>query len=103
MRTRRVITLKQASEDLRAGREFHNALEEDAGLYFIDSLFSDIESLRIHAGIHSKRFGFYRLLSKRFPFAIYYDITNDVGRVGAILDMRSNPASIQEELVQREH
>jgi hypothetical protein len=41
-------------------------------------LSADIESLRIHAGIHSKHLGQYRLLSRRFPFAVYYQLFNDV-------------------------
>jgi hypothetical protein len=42
---------------------------------------SDIESLVIFAGIHRKEFGFYRMLSKRFPYAIYYDVNDDVASV----------------------
>lgn len=28
----------------------------------------------IYAGVHSKLFGCYRMLAKRFPYAIYYQI-----------------------------
>ena len=45
------------------------------GLYFLESLYSAIDSLKLFAGIHSIHFKkYYRLLSKRFPFAIYYKI-----------------------------
>lgn len=38
---------------------------------------------------------------RRFPFAIYYDVTDDLARVAAILDMRRDPASIRKELSER--
>ena len=68
------------------------------GEYFFDSLISDLESLQFYAGIHSKKFDFYRTLSKRFPFAIYYEIKKDIVMVVAILDMRRAPAWIREKL-----
>jgi len=68
------------------------------GEYFFDSLISDLESLKFYAGIHSKKFDFYRALSKRFPFAIYYDIKKNVVMVVAILDMRRDPAWIRDKL-----
>ena len=39
----------------------------------------------IEAGMHNKKFGFYRAFSKRFPFAIYYEVEEDV--VKASLNM----------------
>jgi len=101
MRTRSVIVLEEAARDLDAGMLFYDEIEHGVGLYFIDSLLADIESLRLFGGIHREQFGFYRLLSKRFPFAIYYDVMEEYVRVAAILDMRRNPAWIREELLQR--
>jgi hypothetical protein len=71
MRIRAVIVLEEAEEDLEAGRSFYDEREPGIGRYFLDCLMSDLESLRLHAGIHSIHFGFHRLLSGRFPFAIY--------------------------------
>ena len=102
MKLRRVITLEAAVKDLDAGKVFYDDREIGAGLYFIDSILSDIESLQFQAGIHCRHFGFYRMLSKRFPFAIYYDVQDDSARVAAILDMRRNPAWIRRELEKRE-
>ena len=58
------------------------------GDYFLESLFSDIESLRLYTGIHPKVFGYRRLLSDRFPFAIYYDPKGKEARVWAALYCR---------------
>lgn len=40
----------------------------------MESIFADIESLRLYAGTHRKVFGYYRQLAKRFPYAIYYQM-----------------------------
>jgi hypothetical protein len=60
-----------ALADLRRGFQFYERQGAGLGTYFLDSLYSDIDSLRLFAGIHTVHFGkFYRLLSKRFPFAV---------------------------------
>ena len=69
------------------------------GEYFFDSLFSDIDSLVLYGGIHGKVFGYHRLLSKRFPYAIYYTIEeNDLVVVQRVLDLRQDPKKIQRAL-----
>lgn len=65
----------------------------------MDTLLSDIDSLQIHAGIHPKYFNYYfRMLSKRFPFAVYYTMTKEDVIVYAVLDCRKNPAWIRNRL-----
>lgn len=59
---------------------------------------ADLDSLQIYGGIHSVHFGYYRMLAKRFPFAIYYRIEDDIAKVYAILDWRRNPAWIRDRL-----
>ena len=63
-----VQILDEAEQDLIDGFHFYEAQAEGLGEYFVDALSADIESLRIYAGIHSKYFGQYRLLSRRFQF-----------------------------------
>ena len=89
----KIRILDAASQDLIDGARFYEKQEEGLGSYFIDSLFSDIDSLLIYAGIHPVFFGFYhRMLAKRFPFAVYYKVTENVVTVHAVLDCRRNPA-----------
>ena len=64
----KVRVLRPAFEDLAAGRRFYGHQEQGVGDYFFDSLFSEIDSLVLYAGIHPLRFGFHRLLAKRFPY-----------------------------------
>ncbi len=88
----RIKILRSAQEDLAAGRRFYEGNSQGIGDYFIDSLFSDIES-PINAGVQAIHFGKYqRLLSKRFPFAIYYRVEDEVIYVYAVLDCRRSPA-----------
>lgn len=94
----KIRVLNSAKEDLYNGRLFYEKQAEGIGKYFFDSLFSDIDSLVLYAGIHLKVFGFYRLLSKRFPFAIYYTLEKNWIVVYRVLDLRRNPTLLHEAL-----
>jgi len=93
----KVQILDEAEQDLIDGFRFYEAQDEGMGDYFLDSVFSDRDSLQL-SGIHARHFGYHRLLSKRFPFAIYYRLAGKIVRVNAVLDCRRNPARIQERL-----
>jgi len=93
-----VIVFDEAADDMNEGKVFYSARESWLGEYFWDSILSDIESLYLYAGIHPIVFGYHRLLSKRFPYTIYYDIDNKIVRVVAVLPMRRNPAWIKKRL-----
>lgn len=96
-----VIVLTEVYQDLGNGRIFYEKREKGVGDYFWDSITSDIESLFIYAGIHSKKFDFYRMPAKRFPYAIYYDISDDLAMVVAVLPMRRNPTWVEDALLKR--
>ncbi len=61
MKIREVHVLREAVADLENGRLFYDKNEKGVGDYFYDSLISDLEALRFFAGIHGKKFGFYRI------------------------------------------
>ncbi len=89
---------ESAYRDLDEGFVFYELQEKGLGTYFQDSLFSDIDSLKLYAGIHSIHLDKYRLLSKRFPYSIYYTIKNNTIIVSAVLDCRRNPKWIKNKL-----
>lgn len=93
------LILPSARDDLADGFEFYERQQKGLGDYFLESLFSDIESLRLFAGIHFKVFGFHRSLSRRFPYAIYYDVEGRTFRVWAVLACRRDPAFVRRRLV----
>jgi hypothetical protein len=96
-----VFVLSNAADDLELGKAFYESQGIGVGYYFVDSLLSDIESLRLFHGIHKVDFGFYRMLSNRFPFGIYYDLTETAVEVYAVLDLRKDPFWIRAELLTR--
>ena len=86
-----VRILDSAHNDIRDGYWFYENQELGVGDYFSDTLYGEIESLVLYAGIHNKRFGFHRALSRRFPYSIYYDIEDGEARVYGVLDNRRDP------------
>jgi len=91
MNIKHIQVLSEAEVDLEDGRSFYEKQEKGIGNYFWDSLISDIESLIIYAGVHSKEYGYHRMTSKRFPYSIYYSIEGDTAYVIAVLPERKNP------------
>jgi plasmid stabilization system protein ParE len=84
---------KRAGADMNAGIDFYGQQGQGVGDYFlVESILSDIESLRLYAGIHRKSFGYHRKISKVFPFSIYYLVTGDTVSVWRVLDSRRDPA-----------
>jgi hypothetical protein len=94
----KIEILDEAQEDLTQGFYFYESREPGLGSYFLDCLFSDIDSLLVCAGIHQILYAYHRCLSKRFPFAIYYSIEKQLVYVHAVLDCRRNPAWIRKRL-----
>ena len=95
----RVRILASAIQDLSDGKEFYDRQELGVGDYFQDCLFSDIDSLVLYGGIHRKVFGYHRLLSRRFPYAIYYRVeSGEVIVVYRVLDCRRDPRRIRRSL-----
>jgi hypothetical protein len=95
----RIRLLAHAQTDLCKGFSFYEAQLKGLGSYFLDSLSAEIDSLVIYAGIHPLVYGsFHRLLAKRFPFAVYYRLSDDVVSIYAILDCRRNPERIKKRL-----
>ena len=91
----RVAITRSAETDLLEGYAFYEKQQPGIGDYFLDSLYADIDALMLFSGIHAKPDGrLHRALSKRFPFAIYYEVQGDAATVVAVLDCRQNPASI---------
>jgi hypothetical protein len=92
----RLQLLDLATRDLIEGFHFYEDKEKGLGDYFLVNLYSDIESLKLFAGTHRKAYrGFYRVLSKRFPFAIYYTFETDIVRIRAVVDCRKRPSWIR--------
>ncbi len=89
----KIRILDLAIQDLERGRDFYEKQQQDLGEYFLDSMFADIESLQLYMGVHSQYFGYYRLLAKRFPYAIYYKVIETEIQIWRVLDCRAQPTA----------
>jgi plasmid stabilization system protein ParE len=89
---------EDAERDLIDGIAFYDQHGKEIGSHFFDSLMSDLRSLAVLGGVHAIRFGYHCMAAKRFPYAIYYLIADDVVLVLAILDERRDPDWIQRRL-----
>ncbi len=72
MNVKDVVVMKEVADDLNDGKAFY---------------------IREH--------GLYRMLSRRFPYAIYYEIVEGIAYVIAVLPMRRNPAWLKSKLQER--
>ena len=87
----KIRILSAASRDLVKGKKFYELQEEGVGSYFLDTLYSDIDSLVLYAGIHRKVGDYFCMLSKRFPYAIFYKIEENEIKIYRVLDCRQEP------------
>src|SRR5690606_6243579 len=94
--------LSAASRDLVRGKRFYEKQADGLGDFFLNSPFSDIDSLIVYAGIHRRYRGYFCLLAKRFPYAACYRIEAEQIRVYRVLDCRQDPVKTTDSLPIRE-
>jgi len=87
--------LDKAEDDLVNGYKFYEQQQPGLGAYFRESLSADIDSLKIRGGVHRVVYrNYHRALSKRFPFAIFYTVYDEMVSIHAVVDCRRKPAWI---------
>ena len=95
----KIEILSLAELDILDGFHFYESQEAGLGGYFLENIYSDIDSLALYAGIHLKPHkNFHRLLSRKFPYAVYYSIAGETAFVHAVVDCRRDPAWIRKRL-----
>jgi plasmid stabilization system protein ParE len=87
-----------AEADIAEGYWFYERQSAGLGDYFRSCLVADIESLAYYAGVHEVEYGYHRSLSKRFPYCVYYMLSNGVVLVVAVVDARRDPLWIRQRL-----
>ncbi len=93
--------LDRAERDLVAGYRFYEAQRAGLGDYFLNSLYADIDSLILFGGMHRVIAGYHRLLSRIFPYAVYYKVRRSTVQVWAVVDCRRDPVWIRKKLGRR--
>ncbi|MBC7899694.1 MAG: type II toxin-antitoxin system RelE/ParE family toxin [Saprospiraceae bacterium] len=87
----KIRILTPAQYDLVDSYWFYENRESGLGSYFIRSIYGDIESLQIYAGIHAKHLGKNRMIASTFPCSIFYLVEENEIRIYAVLDYRRDP------------
>ena len=88
---------EDALRDLNEGFLFYEAQEIGLGDYFVSSLRSNIERLKIAGGTHRIVYlDYHRLVCEFFPYAVYYTHDFDTIIVWAVVDQRRDPNWIRE-------
>jgi hypothetical protein len=101
MMAERVLLLEQAAVDLENGRDFYEKQRPGLWEYFAYSIIAYIESLWLSAGIHAIHYEAHRMLARRFPFAIYYNLKDGTACVLAVLDVRRDPTWVHSRMISR--
>jgi hypothetical protein len=90
---------EDALQDLNDGFLFYEAQLTGLGDYFASCLKADIEGLKVSAGAHRIVYeDYHRLLSRVFPYGIFYTFDREVAVVWAVIDLRRDPEWIREHL-----
>ena len=98
---RDVVVLSEAASDIEKAMNFYDLIEDGVGSYFRDTIIADLRRLGLYFGEHAVHYGFFRALSSRFPYAIYYRDQGEIRQVVAVLDLRRNPEWIRDQLSSR--
>ena len=94
-----ISILDLARDDLINGYHFYENQSPGLGSYFLENIYSDIESLKYTGGAHYViHQQFHRALSKRFPWAIYYNLSDQTVYIHAVIDCRRDPDWIKKHL-----
>ena len=93
-----ILITQSAQDDLLAGFWFYEQQQAGLGNYFLSNLISDIDDLKISAGVHVSNKCVFRSLAKKFPYAIYYLQSGEEVTLVAVLDTRRSPSWISSRL-----
>ena len=88
-----IRVLQSARRTIAEGIRFYERQEAGLGAYFLNSMMSELRSLRIYAGSHQRYDDtpYLRMVCKTFPYSIYYRIDGKAALVYAVLDDRRDP------------
>ena len=95
----RIQISEDALKDLNEGFLFYEFQDPGLGDYFVTQLRADIERLKLTAGSHQIVYrDFHRLLSRVFPYGVFYTVNDDAATVWAVIDLRRDPDWIHNRL-----
>jgi plasmid stabilization system protein ParE len=93
-----IFLTELAQDDIESSREFYENQSLHLGTYFYDSLLADLEHCDFMQGFTKGIMAFFRMITRRFPYALYYDIEDQWVVVHAILHTRTDMHYIEKRL-----
>ena len=98
----RIRLAGSAVADLQSGIAFYEKQSSGLGAYFLKRIQEDLDELPTIAGIQLPLYRDYRrMVSRRFPFLIFYTVEKTEIIVWHIVDGRRNPQWIRDHLRER--
>jgi len=95
----KIVISEEAMEDIEDAWHFYDKQEAGIGDYFVACIRADIDGLRVSAGVHRIVYrDYHQLLSRVFPFGIFYTLAASEATVWAVLDLRRHPEWIRQRL-----
>lgn len=94
----RVLSL--AEDDIWNAYRFYERQSPGLGDRFLHEVFQSVDGLLKTHGIHRRVHDFHRLLTRRFPFSIYYQVVGGEIQVWRIFDCRRDSDWVTRELHQ---
>ncbi len=88
----------EAERDLGDAAVFYNSRSNGVGDAYLDYMNEELAALSETAGTHRKTQGCHRKLVKRFPYAIYYLVQENIVEVVAVLNQRRGPQYVKQRL-----
>ena len=97
----RIRIANDAKQDLKRGYRFFEKQRSGLGATYRESVMADVDRLKSLAGIHSRRGGFYHMVSRQFHQLVFYEIHGGEIVIYAIIDGRRHPMWIDRQLRRR--
>ena len=94
-----IVFHPEALDEFKAETAFYEGIQSGLGAAFADEVLRMIELARLFPRLGTpEEDGVRSLITKRFPFLIYYEIVADQIRVRAVLDCQRDPKWIRSRL-----
>ena len=102
MKNQPVQLLPLVEGDLRYGRAYYDSWLTDGGLQFHEKFRETLAWIEWNPEMFPRKYrGFRRVVIRRTYFGVYFAIEAEVTTVIAVVDLRQNPKTIRQLLIER--
>ena len=99
-KAQRVVLDLLAELELEQGRSWYEGKQPGLGMRFVAEVDSTIERIRESPEMYAKiRKDYRQALVKRFPYAVYYEFSQQTVKIYSIFNCSQDPAKLDERLL----